>query len=316
MGAPEPASRILVTGAAGFVGGHLLDALVPSGASITACYRPGSDPGRHADRVTWSALELLDASAVHTLVARTRPDQIYHLAGAAHVAQSWHHTYETYQGNVLATHYLLEAVRKAGLTPRVLVTGSSTIYRPQDHALVETDPLQPGSPYATSKLAQEMLALAAHRDDGVPVLIARSFNHIGPRQDPSYVAAGIARQIARMERGEQDPVLTVGNLEPKRDLTDVRDTVRAYLAMMARGTPGLPYNVCSGRELSIRALVETFAARAKRPVQIVQDPSRFRPNDTPFVVGSAARLQADTGWQPTIAFEQTIDDLLDHWRGV
>jgi GDP-4-dehydro-6-deoxy-D-mannose reductase len=223
-------------------------------------------------------------------------------------------TRETYEGNVLASHYLFEAVRAAKLTPRILVSGSGTIYRPQERAIREDDPIGPGSPYATSKLAQEMVALRAWRDDGLPVLIARSFNHIGPRQDPSYVAPGIARQIALIEVGRQEPVLTMGSLEPKRDLTDVRDTVRAYVAMMESARPGVPYNVCSGRSIAIRTLVETFTAHARRPIDIVQDPSRFRPNDPPLLVGDHSRLTEDTGWEPRVPLEQTIVDLLEYWR--
>ena len=145
-------------------------------------------------------------------------------------------------------------------------------------------------------------------------MIARAFNHVGPRQDPSYVAPSIARQIAAIEAGEVEPVLAVGNLDPRRDLTDVRDTVNAYVAMMARATSGVPYNVASGRAIAVRDLVEAFVSRARREVKGVQDRSRFRPNDVPLLVGSHARLSADTGWHPTIPLERTIDDLLAYWR--
>ena len=260
------------------------------------------------------SVEMLDKEAVARAVAEVAPSAVYHLAGAAHVAQSWQNTRETYEGNVLASHHLFEGLRAAKLSPRVLVTGSATIYRAQDRPIREEDELAPASPYATSKLAQELLSQRVWAEDALPVLIARSFNHIGPRQDSSYVAPGIARQIALIETGRQEPVLTMGSLEPQRDLTDVRDTVRAYLAMMESAEPGLPYNVCSGRGLSIRALVETFAAHARRPIQIVQDPSRFRPNDPPLLVGDHRRLTSHTGWQPRIPFEQTIVDLLEYWR--
>jgi GDP-4-dehydro-6-deoxy-D-mannose reductase len=181
--------------------------------------------------------------------------------------------------------------------------------------LTEEDPLAPTSPYATSKLAQELLSAHAWADEGVQALIARSFNHTGPGQDPAYVTSAIARQIARIEAGLQEPTLRLGNLEPKRDLTDVRDVVRAYVAMMAKASPGRPYNVCSGRHLSIRALVDAFVRRAQTPVIIEQDPALFRPNDVPLLVGSHARLTADTGWMPEIPIERTVDDLLQYWRG-
>lgn len=305
---------VLVTGAAGFVGSHLLDWLARSEQPIVAWRRPGTEPYLSATNVRWCKIELLDQAEVEQAVADVRPSAIYHLAGAAHVAESWRATLPTFEGNVLATHRLFEALRKVDLRPRVVVSGSAMIYGALDRPLTEDDPIAPASPYATSKLAQEMLAARAWSDDGVPTLLARSFNHVGPRQDPSYVASSTARQIALIEAGHVDPVLAVGNLDPRRDLTDVRDTVRAYVAMMTSGRPGIPYNVCSGRAVSIRSLVEGLVCRADVAIQIVQDPERFRPNDTPVLVGDHSRLTKDTGWQPEIPFEQTLDDLLAYWR--
>jgi GDP-4-dehydro-6-deoxy-D-mannose reductase len=304
----------LVTGAAGFVGSHLVDLLLSEGAEVVGWQRPGTSPSPNRPDLRWDRVELLDRDQVARALAAVAPGEIYHLAGAAHVGQSWTSTRETYEGNVRATHHLFEGLRLAGLRPRVLVTGSATVYAPQHRPIVESDPLRPSSPYAISKLAQEMLAARAWQDDGIPALLARAFNHIGPRQDPSYVAPGIARQVAEIEAGRRDPVLSMGNLEPLRDLTDVRDTVRAYQAMMASAAPGTPYNVCTGHALSIRTLVETFVRRAAVPISVVQDPGRFRPNDIPMLVGDHAKLSADTGWQPRIPLERTIDDLLDSWR--
>jgi GDP-4-dehydro-6-deoxy-D-mannose reductase len=308
------AGPILVTGAAGFVGGHLLDRLLADHDSVVAWYRPGAGTPRARPGVQWTPVELLDRDAVLQAVTAIAPAAVYHLAGAAHVGQSWQFTLETYQGNVLATHYLLNALRAAAPGVRVLVTCSGTVYQPLDRPLREDDPLAPGSPYANSKLAQEMRAIRAYEDDGMTVLVARAFNHTGPGQDPSFVAPGIARQIAQIESGRQPPVLRVGNLEPTRDLTDVRDVVRAYVGMMARAEPGQPYNVCSGRRLQIRALVEAFVARARTNIDLVQDASLFRPNDAPLLVGDHARLSAATGWQPQILIENTVEDLLEHWR--
>ena len=193
---------------------------------------------RRAARLQWMRVDLLDRSAVAQALEDVNPQAVYHLAGSAHVAQSWRDIHGTFEGNVLATHHLFEGLRRLTDKPRVLVACSGHVYAPQPRPIREDDEVKPASPYATSKLAAEMLAEQAWREDGIPVIIARAFNHIGPRQDPSFVAPSIARQIALIEAGRLEPVLTMGNLEAKRDLTDVRDTVLAYAALLNRGEPG------------------------------------------------------------------------------
>lgn len=309
-------ASVLVTGAAGFVGGHLIELLEQGDDWITAWLRPDTEPSVIGRRIGWLCVEMHDRTAVHTAITQGRPDMIYHLAGVPHVGESWSHVHETFAGNVLATHYLLDALRREALTPRVLITSSATVYAPSTRALRETDPVVPNTPYGTSKLAQEMVTERAWEDDRIPGLIARSFNHVGPRQSPSFVASSLARQIAEIEAGRREPKLTMGNMESQRDLMDVRDTVRAYRAMMESATPGVPYNVCSGTPTAIRTLVDLFVAKARVDVTVVQDPALFRPNDTPVVLGDLSRLHADTGWSPEIPLEKTVEDLLNYWRGV
>ncbi len=308
------ASPVLVTGAAGFVGSHLLELLAQDHVEIVAWQRPGTEPLVRGEGVHWVHVEMHDRPSVAAAIADAQPSAVYHLAGVPHVGDSWAHTRETFAGNVLASHHLFESLRLAGLQPRVLVTSSATVYAPVDRALTENDPACPNSPYGTSKLAQEMVARRAWEDDGIGGLIARAFNHVGPRQAPSFVAPSIAKQVALIEAGRMEPVLAMGNLEPRRDLMDVRDTVRAYRAMMQSARPGVPYNVCSGRPVAIRTLVDTFLSRARVPIRIEQDPARFRPNDTPLVLGDHTRLTTDTGWTPEVSLEQTVDDLLAYWR--
>lgn len=316
---------VLVTGAAGFVGSHLLELLeeevrlkpsAPDGApsNIVAWLRPNTEPLVAGSRIIWHGVELQDRDAVADAIAAFKPSEIYHLAGVPHVGESWGHIHETFAGNVLGTHHLFDALRRAKLKPRVLITSTAFVYAPLDRAITEGDTVRPNSPYGTSKIAQEMVAKRAWEDDGIPALIARSFNHVGPRQAPSFVASSIAKQIAEIEAGLKPPALSMGNLDAQRDIMDVRDTVRAYRAMMASAKPGVPYNVCSGNPVPIRALVDLLRSKARVPIAIAQDPSRFRPNDTPLVLGDHSRLTRDTGWSPQIPLEKTVEDLLAYWR--
>jgi len=305
-------SEILVTGAAGFAGSHLVDRLVGDGADVVAWHRPGGAPVRQIPRTRWEAVDLLDADAVAAAIARLRPSAVYHCAGAAHVGQSWDSTEPTFAINVRGTHHLLQALERQGSGARVLVPSSAMVYASANEALTEEHPLVPGSPYGLSKLAQEMLA--RRTNGGLGVAIARSFNHVGPRQDPQFVASGFARRIADIEKGRCEPEIFVGNLDTRRDLTDVRDTVRAYTLILERGTPGRPYNVCSGRAIAMRHLLDLLLARARVPVEVKVDPSRYRPNDTPLLVGDPGRVHDDLGWTAEIPLEQTLDDLLEYWR--
>jgi GDP-4-dehydro-6-deoxy-D-mannose reductase len=306
----------LITGAAGFVGSHLIELLEQDSAQqIVALLRPGTEPLVSGSRVIWHAAELQDRESVVAAIKAFEPSEIYHLAGVPHVGDSWAHVYETFAGNVLGTHHLFGALRRLELKPRVLITSTAFVYEPRTRAITEQDRIRPNSPYGTSKVAQEMVALRGWEDDGIPSLIARAFNHVGPRQAPSFVASSIARQIAEIEAGRRPARLEMGNLESQRDIMDVRDTVRAYHAMMKSAKPGVPYNVCSGRAVTIHTLVELLRARALVPITIEQDPARFRPNDTPLVLGDHSRLTADTGWSPKIRIDQTVADLLSYWRG-
>jgi GDP-4-dehydro-6-deoxy-D-mannose reductase len=305
---------VLVTGAAGFVGGHLLELLEQDPGEIVAWQRPGTDHSFTGTRVRWMTIELLDRDAVNAAISTIRPSMVYHLAGVPHVGDSWAHTHDTFAGNVLATHHLFEAMRRHSQRPRVLVTSSATVYAPQSRAITEADPVNPNSPYGTSKLAQEMVAKRAWEDDGIPGLIARAFNHVGPRQSPAFVAPSIAKQVAEIEAGRKEPVLALGNTDSQRDIMDVRDTVRAYRAMMHSAAPGVPYNVCAGTPTPIKTLVDLFVAQARVAITLTQDPARLRPNDTPMILGDRTRLEGDTGWRPEIAIDKTVDDLLAYWR--
>jgi GDP-4-dehydro-6-deoxy-D-mannose reductase len=303
---------VLVTGASGFAGSHLVEHLALEHDLVA--WTRSAPPTVVASLGRWQTVDLLDRNRVRAAIADLRPSAIYHCAGMPHVAQSWHDTTLALEGNVLATEHLLDAVRRAGLSCRVLITGSAAIYAPSAEPITESHPIAPASPYALSKLAQEQLALRAVQEDGIDVVIARAFNHTGPRQTPAFVAPSIARQVAMIERGRLEPVIRVGNLDARRDLADVRDVIRAYVAIMRSGTRGTIYNVASGVARSIRSILDALVARARVPVRIETDPDRMRANDIPVLVGDFSRLAHATAWRPTVTFDQMLDDLLGYWR--
>jgi GDP-4-dehydro-6-deoxy-D-mannose reductase len=309
----------LVTGAAGFAGSHLLDLLVRTDAKephqIVAWHRPGEgrDPGPTYDgEVRWTAVHVLDRAGVRNAIEQVRPSVVYHCAGAAHVGQAWDRNEMTFATNVRGTDNVLDALARLDQPVCLLIPSSALVYAAADRPLREDDPLVPSSPYGLSKLAQEMLA--RHSGKRVTVTLARAFNHIGPRQDPHFAASGFARRIADIERGRWEPAIHVGNLEARRDLTDVRDTIRAYKMILDHGSHGEPFNVCSGTAISIRDLLDKLIARARVPVRVEVDPARYRPNDTPVIIGDASRIRTTLGWTPQFDLDRTLDNILEYWR--
>lgn len=304
----------LVTGAAGFAGSHLVEHLSSEGIDVIAWHKPGGHtPSSSNGRVVGSeAVDLLDRSAVRDALERARPGVVYHCAGAAHVGKSWDNTESTFAVNVRGTHNLVEGLRDLKIKARMLVPSSAMVYAASDSAISEEHEIAPSSPYALSKLAQELVGQG--NPGGPDVFIARAFNHFGPRQDPWFVASGFARRIADIEAGRWPPELDVGNLESKRDLMDVRDTVRAYRLIVERGVAGRPYNVCTGRALAIHELLHMMLGRARVEIAVKTDPARYRPNDQPVVLGNPRRIQDELGWRAEIPVERTIDDLLAFWR--
>jgi len=282
--------------------------------AVVAWHKPGghtpSAPNGHVSRS--EAVDLLNREAVRHALERAQPCAVYHCAGAAHVGKSWDNAESTFAVNVRGTHNLVEGLRDLGISARVLVPSSAMVYAASDSAISEEHEIAPSSPYALSKLAQELVG--SGNPGGPDVFIARAFNHFGPRQDPWFVASGFARRIADIEAGRWAPEIAVGNLESKRDLMDVRDTVRAYRLIVERGVAGRPYNVCTGRALAIHDLLHMMLARARVPIAVKTDPARYRPNDQPIVLGDPGRIQSELGWRAEIPLERTIDDLLAFWR--
>lgn len=306
-------AKILVTGAAGFVGSHLLRRLAGT-RPVVAWRRPGGTRPAEAEGVEWQAIDLDDSAAVAKGVATAAPAVIVHLAGAPSVRTSWQNVVPHLRINVMGTHHLLEAVRRAGRPCRVLVVSSAQVYQPDESPASEEAPLNPPSPYGLSKLAEEQLALRAGANDGLDVVVARPFNHIGPRQSAEFAVSHFARQIARIEAGLEAPSLRVGNLSTRRDTLDVRDVVEAYLLLVERGTRGRVYNICSGKAPVMRDLLDGLLARSSASVELAVAEERLRPNDVPIVLGDATRISSEIGWTPRIALSQTLADILDDWR--
>ena len=303
---------VLVTGAAGFAGSHLVDRLLSAGAEVAAWSHRGGRPPLTRDGARWSAIDLLARDEVDRAIAGLTPAVVYHCAGRAAAGNAWSQLGETLEVNVRGTLHLLGALERHAPYSRVVVTSSALVYEHSPQPITEQAGIRPEGPYAVSKFAQDRLAAAfAER---LHVVIARPFNHIGPRQSADFLASSVARQVALIERGSLPPKVSVGNLSALRDFTDVRDVVAAYERLSVRGASGGAYNVCSGRAVAAQAIVDRLVARSRVPIQVVSDPARFRPVDVPIVVGSYARLEAMTGWSPSIPLDTTLDDLLEWWR--
>jgi len=305
-------ARILVTGARGFVGPHLLRRLRAEGHDVW-----GTDRTDAAEAPQQRACDLTDADAVRALCDDLRPDAVVHLASVSSVGRSFDAPQLTLQNNLLAACNVFEALRGRPAT-RVLVVGSAEQYgrvQPEDMPITESQPFRPSSPYAVSKVAQEILALQYHATYGLDVVLVRSFNHSGPGQSEDFVLPAVARQVAAAEAGHVPPWVRVGNLDVARDFLDVRDVVRAYALLLEHGASGSAYNICRGRAESLQALVQALLHKSRVPLRLEPDPARLRPSDLPVLIGDNRRLCAATGWQPEIPMETTLDDVLEDWRG-
>ena len=312
--------RLLVTGAGGFVGGHLVELLrgeAPATEVHGVVLPHGSLSWRAAAGARIHEADLDDPAAAAAVVEAARPEGIVHLAGQSSVHQSWLDPGGTLRTNVLGIVHLLDAARRAGLRPAVLVVGSAEEYGPVAEAempIRENAPLRPASPYAVSKVAQGALALLYGPAGGMRVVLTRTFHHTGPGRGEAFAESSFARQIAEIEQGRRPPVIEVGNLDAVRDFTDVRDVVRAYWLLVEKGEPGQAYNVCSGRGRRIREVLDALLAASSARVELRVDPARLRPSDVPAQVGDPSRLRAATGWEPRIPLEETLSDLLSDWR--
>jgi GDP-4-dehydro-6-deoxy-D-mannose reductase len=245
------------------------------------------------------------------------PEKIFHLAAQSFVGTSFHAPQETLTTNIIGQLNILEAVRSLGINPYVMIAGSSEEYGlvyENELPIKETNPLRPLSPYAVSKVTQDLLGYQYFKSYGLNVVITRAFNHTGRRRGEPFVSSNFSKQIAMIEKGKQEPIIHAGNLEAIRDFNDVRDIVKAYWLSLEKCKPGEVYNICSGKGYKIKEVLGILLSLTKVKVKITQDPDRLRPSDVPVLIGDSTKFRAATGWHPEIPFEKTLQDLLNFWR--
>ena len=311
--------KVLITGAGGFAGRHLAAALPPSKYTVFGtCYPlPPRGPVNND-----FFLDLRSERDVYDAVRIVQPQWVVHLAAVSHVGASWDRRKEAMETNVMGTFFLLEAVKKYAAGARFLFVSSADVYGDaasgggggDGRPLVEGGPVRAVSPYGLSKLEGELLGGFYGRVDGLDAVIARPFPHTGPGQPPDFVCSDWARQIVRIERGAQESVLKVGNVDVRRDFTDVRDVVLAYALLLQKGERGEAYNICRGEALSLRRILDALLSHSTRVIDVEPDPGKMRPLEIPCLAGDNGKIRRATGWEPRIPMEQTLRDLLDYWR--
>jgi GDP-4-dehydro-6-deoxy-D-mannose reductase len=313
--------KVLITGITGFVGKHLADHLLSQKKyEIIGTYR--SESGLTTldelkDQLHVKQVDLNDPQAVESLILSEKPDYICHLAAQASPAKSLVRPMETLTNNIASELSLLEILRKHSLSTRMLIISTGDIYglvTPSDIPVDEETPMRPANPYAVSKITQDYLGLQYYLAYKVDVVRVRPYNHIGPGQKEGYVISDFAKQIAEIEAGKKEAVLSVGNLSAGRDFTDVRDVARAYELALEKGESGEVYNIGSGKSHKIADVLDTLLSFSKEKIEVTVDQSKFRPIDVPEIVCDSNKFRALTGWKPEVPFERTLQEILDYWR--
>lgn len=310
--------KALVTGVAGFAGSYLAEYLLDhTDLEVWGILHRNVTNVAHLDRLRRVRADLGDLDTVTAVIADVRPDYVFHLAARAIPSVNWQTPWETIRDNLHYQFNVLEALVTTESRSRVLIAGSADAYglvAPQDIPVTETVSLRPHSPYAVSKAAQDLMGFQFFASHGLPVVRARAFNHIGPRQSTHFVTASFAHQIAEVELGLREPAIQVGNLAARRDFTDVRDIVRGYWLLLRDGTPGEVYNLGSEQAVAIEALLQMLLGMSRTPIRVKVDQARLRPSDVPILVSDCRKARQCTGWRAEIPLEQTLRDVLDYWR--
>jgi GDP-4-dehydro-6-deoxy-D-mannose reductase len=313
--------RVLITGITGFAGSHLADYCLARGdveVHGTIRWRSRTENVDHLEgKIELHECDLRDATSAREVVDRVRPDYIFHLAAQSFVPTSWRAPTESLTTNVIGQLNIFEAVRRTGHQCRIQLACSSEEYGmvgADELPIKETNPLRPLSPYAVSKVAQDMLGYQYYMSYQMDIVRTRGFNHTGPRRGPVFVCSDFAKQIVDIEKGRREPVIRVGNLDARRDFTDVRDMARGYWLALEKGKPGEVYNICSEKDWVIREILDKLLEVTDAKIRVEVDESRLRPSDVPVLVGDCTKFRGDTGWRMEIPFDQTLRDIVDYWR--
>ena len=314
--------RVLITGITGFAGSHLADFILSNHPHVEVFglvrWRSRMENIVHLeDKIRLLEGDVKDSVSLRPCLEACKPDRIFHLAAQSFVPASWKCPGETFAINTIGQINLFEALLALKLSPRIQVAGSSEEYGfvySNEIPMKETNPLRPMSPYAVSKVAQDLLGYQYFKSYGMRIVRTRGFNHTGPRRGEVFVTSTFAKQIAEIEKKKRKPVIHVGNLEAKRDFTDVRDIVRAYWLSLEKGEPGEVYNIGSEITYSIQEVLDLLLSLTRVKVKIEEDPQRLRPSDVPVLLSDCAKFREKTGWKPKIPFKQTLVDLLNYWR--
>lgn len=314
--------RVLITGITGFAGSHLAEYILANHSNVSVFgmvrWRSRMDNILQIqDKIELVEADLKDMVSLKAVLADVKPDRIFHLAAQSFVPTSWKCPAETFAINAIGEINLFESILALNQKPKIQIAGSSEEYGQvfsNEIPMKETNPLRPLSPYAVSKIAQDMLAFQYQKSYGVRAVRTRGFNHTGPRRGDVFVTSSFARQIAEIEKKKRPPVIHVGNLEAKRDFTDVRDMVRAYWLSLEKGVEGEVYNIGSGQAYSMQEVLDLLMSLSRSKMEVKVDPARLRPSDVPVLLSDSSKFRALTGWRPMIPFKQTILDLLNYWR--
>ncbi|MBU4349325.1 MAG: GDP-mannose 4,6-dehydratase [Actinomycetia bacterium] len=314
--------KALITGISGFAGSHLAEFLIEKGYEVFGTFfdkSTFSNLNGFVNKIKVYRCDIRNYDALKNVIEDVKPDEIYHLAAISFIPTSLKDPKLTFDTNLYGTLNLYNAIIELKIGLRVLFVGSADEYglvKVSGLPIKETCPLRPMNPYAISKASADFLSYFYFRNYNLKIIRVRPFNHVGPKQSSEFVCSDFAKQIAQIEKGLREPIIKVGNLEAKRDFTDVRDMVRGYWLALDKGELGEVYNICSERAIQIKGLLNNLLELSSRKIEIMKDPKRMRPSDNPILQGDSSKFRRRSGWKPEILLDKTLKDILEYWRKV